>query len=370
MRILQLVPQSRVGGAENVGFTLAAEFARRGHQTLLLSNRDNGPLLTRERPAGMDVGAIDRSSRLDPRILSFLEGAIRSFRPDVIHAHNYEAATWARVFGMFHPGIAMVVHVHGSRFVHTHGRQRILTDRLLYRWTDAVIVLNEVQAEFLCETIHVDLRKLFLVTNGIDTERFAAPAGTLRHVDSVTCVASLTPVKNHAGLLRAWAMVARERPHARLTLVGEGPLQTSLEEQAREAGIADSVVFAGVRDDVRPFLWQTAVFVLPSHLEALPLSLLEAMAAGCPPVASRVGGIPGVVENGVTGLLVSPGDDAALATALLTLLDDPARGAEMAAHARETVARRFGLAPWLDRIESIYTDCIARRIRRQSPTSR
>jgi glycosyltransferase involved in cell wall biosynthesis len=83
-----------------------------------------------------------------------------------------------------------------------------------------------------------------------------------------------------------------------------------------------------------------------------------------------VGGIPGVVEDGVTGLLVPPGDDAALARGLLALLNDPARGAEMAARARETVTRRFGLAPWLDRIESIYADCISRRTRQRSPESR
>jgi glycosyltransferase involved in cell wall biosynthesis len=363
MRILQLVPQSRVGGAENVGFTLAAELARRGHQTLLLSNRDNGPLLARERPAGMDVGALNRTSRLDPRMPSFLGGAIRAFRPDVIHAHNYEAATWARVLGLFHPRIAMVVHVHGSRFVHTHGRRRTLTDRLLYRWTDAVIVLNDAQTEFLRETVHVDPQKLVLVPNGIDTGEFAAPEGAARSVDSVTCVASLTPVKNHAGLLRAWALVARERPQARLTLVGEGPLRASLEAQAREAGIAGSVVFAGAREDVRPFLWAAAVFVLPSHLEALPLSLLEGMAGGCAPVATRAGGIPDVVEDGITGLLVPPGDDDALARALLALLADPARCAELAERARVAVAQRFGLAPWVDRIESIYADCIARRNR-------
>jgi glycosyltransferase involved in cell wall biosynthesis len=385
MRILQLVAQSRIGGAESVGFTLAAEFARRGHRTLLLSNRDNGPLLARERPAGMDALALNRSSRLDPRIVTFLEKAVRSFRPDVIHAHNYEAGTWARALGLLHPRIAVVVHVHSSRFVHNHGRHRVLTDRLLFRRADAVIALNEIQADFLRETIRLDLRKLFLVTNGVDTERFAAPdtpsapAGSPvapsagpstgeaparwgeRLPGGVTCVASLTPVKNHSGLLHAWAAVARKRPQARLTLVGDGPLRATLEEQARASGINDSVLFVGASDDVRPFLWEAAVFALPSHLEAVPLSLLEAMAAGCAPVATRVGGIPGVVDDCLTGLLVPPGNNAVLAAALGSLLDDPGRCRVMAARARQAVASRFGLEPWLDRIESIYAKCVERR---------
>jgi glycosyltransferase involved in cell wall biosynthesis len=307
-----------------------------------------------------------RTSRLDPRILSFLETAVRSFRPDVIHAHNYEASTWARALGLLHPRIAIVVHVHSSRFVYRHGRRRILTDRLLFRRADAVIALNETQAEFLLDAIHLDLGKLFLVGNGIDTQRFAAPEERERPPRSVVSVASLTDVKNHAGLLRAWAAVAKERADARLTLVGDGPLRAALEVQARDCGIADSVVFAGASDDVRPFLWDARIFVLPSHLEAVPLALLEAMAAGCTPVASRVGGIPGLVEEGLTGLMVPAGDAAALATALAALLDDPGRCAAMASRARKAVVERFGLAPWLDRIESIYEACVARRGSRAS----
>jgi glycosyltransferase involved in cell wall biosynthesis len=390
MRIIQLVAQSRIGGAESVGFTLAAEFAQRGHRTLLLSNRDNGPLLARERPAGMDALALNRSSRLDPRIVTFLERAVRSFRPDVIHAHNYEASTWARALGLLHRRMAVVVHVHSSRFVHNHGRHRVLADRLLFRRADAVIALNETQAGFLRETIRLDLRKLFLVTNGIDTKRFAPPGTPTappgppetptakpstgqaptrwreRLPGGVVCVASLTQVKNHTGLLRAWATVAKSRPQARLTLVGDGPLRATLEGQARESGIGDSVIFAGASDDVRPFLWEAAVFALPSHLEAVPLSLLEAMAAGCAPVATRVGGIPGVVDDCLTGLLVPPGDNAVLAAALGSLLDDPRRCGAMAARARQAVESRFGLAPWLDRIESIYARCVEQRAARNA----
>ncbi len=362
MRILQLIPQSKLGGAESVGFTLAAEFARRGHATFLLSNRDNGPLLARPRPAGMQVAALPRRSRMDPRIISFLFGAVARFRPDVIHAHNYEASVWGRFVGLFHPRVAVVVHVHSSRFVHRHGRRRILTDRFLFRRADAVVALNELQAAFLLETIGLPKSKLFMVANGVDTARFNPPPDLRRQPNSAVCVASLTDVKNHATLLGAWRIVTEQIPDARLTLVGDGPLRGELERLARTLGLERQVVFAGLAEDVRPFLWGAEIFVLPSLNEALPLSLLEAMAAGCAPIASSVGAIPTVLTEGSTGRLVPPGDEHALAAALITTLaGGGAAAAAIGEQARRDVAHRYGLDPWLDQLEEIYRAVCERR---------
>jgi glycosyltransferase involved in cell wall biosynthesis len=308
----------------------------------------------------MNAADLPRRSRLDPRILPFVFGNVARFRPDVVHAHNYEASVWARFAGLWFPRVTVVVHVHSSRFVYRHGRHRILTDRVLFRRADAVIALDEAQKAFLLERIRLPARKLHLVPNGIDTDRFAPPAGAARRPRSAVCVASLTDVKNHAGLLRAWAAVSRTLPDAHLTLVGDGPLRASLEEQARDLGLAGRVAFTGLLDDVRPHLWAASVFVLPSHSEALPLSLLEAMAAGCAPVASAVGGIPDVVVDDSTGRLVPPRDDAALATALVAALGDAPACAATGARAHESVVRRFGLGAWLDRIEEIYRSCARR----------
>lgn len=361
MRILQLIAQSKLGGAESVGFGLAAAFARRGHATLLLSNRRNGPLLDRPRPPGMQAADLPRRHRLDPRILSFLFGHVARFRPDVIHAHNYEASVWARSVALAFPRVAVVVHVHSSRFVQGHGRHRIWTDRVLFRRADAVVALNEVQRSFLLQAVHLRAERLHVVPNGIDADSFAPPEGRPRPARAVVCVASLTEVKNHSGLLRAWAAVAPSWPDARLTLVGDGPLRSRLEAQAQDLGITERVVFAGLLDDVRPQLWGAAVFVLPSHNEALPLALLEAMAAGCAPVATAVGGIPEVIEDGTTGWLVPAQDEAALAGALRAAFGGEAACQATGARARASIVRRFGLESWIGRIEEIYCECVGRR---------
>jgi len=383
MRILQIIPQSRIGGAESVGFLLAAEEARRGHPTLLLSNRANGPLLERPRPPDMEVAALKRSSRLDARILPFLLKRAARFRPDVIHAHTETANFWARLVGLAHPRAAVLCHVHSSRFVGRRVRG-IRTDRLLAGRADAVLTVNEIQRDFLQNHVGVRPERLHVVPNGVDTDRFAPPPG-MRQPHAAVCVASLTDVKNHAGLLRAWGRVAAAFPDARLTLVGDGPLRESLERQATAAGLAPSVRFAGLQQDVRPFLWEASVFVLFSHLEALPLSLLEAMAAGCACVVSAVGGMPGVVVDGKSGLLVPVGSpraagsgaadfepagpgperaaasEAALAEALLRLFQNGVEREALAAGGREEIIRRFSLDAWVDRILKLSEECARRR---------
>ncbi len=360
MRILQLISQSRVGGAEVVGFTLASEFARRGHSTLLLSNRANGPLLGRPHPPGMEVAALPRTHRLDARIVPFLLGRAARFRPDVIHAHGWEASVWGRLLGLANPGVAVICHMHSSRFVQRHTPRRILVDRFLFRRADAVLVLNEIQKEFLLRVVRLDPRKLRLVPNGIDLGWFSGPPGP-RRGNSAVCVANLTDVKNHAGILRAWERVVAEVPDARLTLVGGGPLEGSLRAQAQASGLGDRVVFAGLCDDVRPFLWDAQVFILFSHIEALPLSLLEAMAAGCACVTSAVGGIPEVLERGRAGLLVPAGDTTALAETVVRLFRHDDERESLTAGGREEVARRFALESWLDRILTICEECIRQR---------
>ena len=360
MRILQLISQSRVGGAEVVGFTLASEFARRGNPTLLLSNRANGPLLDRPHAPGMVVAALPRTHRYDARIVPFLLGRASGFRPDVIHAHGWEASVWGRLLGLANPGVAVICHMHSSQFVHRHTRWRILIDRLLYSRADAVLVLNEIQKEFLLRVGRLDPRKLHVVPNGIDLDRFSPLPGQRRN-HSAVCVANFTNVKNHESILRAWKLVVAEVPDARLTLVGSGPLEEDLRGQARASGLGDQVVFAGPRDDVRPFLWDAQIFVLFSHLEALPLALLEAMAAGCACVTSAVGGIPEVLEHGRTGVLVPAGDVAALSAAVVQLLRNDRQRDALAADGGREVARRFALDPWLDRILGICDECTRRR---------
>ena len=156
-----------------------------------------------------------------------------------------------------------------------------------------------------------------LIANGIDTARFASapapPSGSPR----IGCVARLSPEKGIDRLLEAFAGVLRQVPYARLAIAGDGPARGQLEARAHELTLGGAVEFLGYREDVSPVLGSLDLFVLPSLTEGIPLALLEAMAAGLPVIATAVGGVPEVVEDGTSGMLVPPGDAAALERAML-----------------------------------------------------
>ena len=139
-------------------------------------------------------------------------------------------------------------------------------------------------------------------------------------------------------------------------IVGQGGLREELEAQAAQLGIAAQVRFLGHREDVRDLLSILDLFVLPSLSEGMPLALLEAMAAGVPAIATRVGGTTEVIDDGRTGTLVAPGDSRVLAAAITTLLENPRLAKELGQAARQAVAARFSLAGMVQAYERVYSE--------------
>ncbi|HXF74030.1 MAG TPA: glycosyltransferase, partial [Actinomycetota bacterium] len=202
--------------------------------------------------------------------------------------------------------------------------------------------------------------------HGVDPhhlERWSNPDGVLADLgipDGVPVVATVANFKIHKGhrhLLEAASIVRRSLPEARFVLAGVGPTEPRVREQAAALGLDGSVVFAGLRDDAPRIAAASDLFVLPSEREGLPIALLEAMALGRAVVATRIGGIPEVVEEGRQGILVPPRDPAALAEAILALLGDPGRRARMGEEARRRAAD-FDLRRAVRRIEDVYEELL------------
>jgi glycosyltransferase involved in cell wall biosynthesis len=359
MRVLQIISQTFIGGAESFAYSICAELARRDHQVLLLANRLNGPLFEKPRPPGMEVRVLDRHSRLDPKIVPFIAGAIREFRPDVFHSHNFETNTWARTIACFFPNLPVVCHEHSGKKAR-QSFDRIWMDRLLYPRASAAIVCTPQLEQLMHERYHVPKERLHYLPNGIEVDLYT-PDGTVeRDPMGVVCVAALTPVKNHAGLLRAWRTVVSSHPRARLTLVGEGELKAKIVEQVRTLGLVENVILTGMQRDVRPYLWGAGTFVLFSHTEGGPISLLEAMAAELACVAPAVGEIPSMLGDGAAGRLVPLEDEAALARTLMDLLESPGERASIARRGREDVVAKYSVGRCVDVIERIYSEVIKR----------
>jgi colanic acid/amylovoran biosynthesis glycosyltransferase len=202
---------------------------------------------------------------------------------------------------------------------------------------------------------------------GVDSERYAWRDLSERDPDRVVCVASLLPKKGHADLIDALALLAERRPGIVLELVGDGPERERILRRARERGVAERVCLLGARssEQVRATLANARAFALPSvrlasgRMEGIPVAMMEAMASGVPVVATRLSGIPELVQDGVTGLLVEPGDPRGLAAALGRVLEDDSLAAELALRARELVERSFSLTVETQRLGDLFAESIS-----------
>jgi len=214
-------------------------------------------------------------------------------------------------------------------------------------------------------------RKLTHIPNGIDTSTFAAaevdrPAvrtaiGIASDAPVIGTVGRLAEVKQQGVLIRAFAQILPAFPTARLVLVGDGPLRAELEGLAASLGLGGVVLFAGYRPDPERFLAAIDVFVLPSGAEAMPLVIPEAWAAGLPVVATRVGGIPDMVEHGKTGLLVEPGDVDGLAVRVRQLLADRALARGLGRAGRELARARYDVNAMAGAYDRTYRELLTKR---------
>ena len=202
--------------------------------------------------------------------------------------------------------------------------------------------------------------QVVVVRNGIDLERFdrlaaLAPEGPLPEGDPlVAVIANLWPVKGHAVLLEAAARVRAQLPGARFALVGDGPERPALVRRAEALGLGDAVRFLGTRYDVPALLSRAHALCHPSHAEGLPNALMEGMAARLPAVATAVGGIPELIEDGLTGYLVRPCDPAALADRLVALLADRDQARAMGLRARAKAERELSIVRMREGYRSLY----------------
>jgi glycosyltransferase involved in cell wall biosynthesis len=240
------------------------------------------------------------------------------------------------------------VHTRHGRDVHATRRQ-VAMFRQLAKGLDRLVCVSEEVAA-LSRLQGVASPRLRTILNGIDLDRFGfigpGPAGP-----AVT-VARLSPEKDVANLVRAAAMA----PGLRIEVAGGGPCREELDRLAVELGVADRITFLGELRDVPAVLRRASMFVLPSRSEGIPLTVLEAMACGLPVVATRVGGLPEVVDDGVTGMLVPPADPAALAAAMRAIRDDPRYGDQLGLAGRRRVEEYFSVRRMVAQYEQLYRE--------------
>ena len=304
-----------------------------------------------------------RGSRLDKlacaigALLAFLSLAARR-RHAVLHVHCASRASFWRKSVFMALALAIrwpiVLHLHGGRLERFYGEEcgplRKAVVRFFLARAACVAVLSERWAAWV-RSIAPTARTACIV----NPVAWPSSVPVVRDNARVAFVAHCVESKGIFDLFEAIAALRADIPGVRLVCAGEGEL-ANVRDRARALGIGSRVRLAGWMNprQLDELLARSAVFVLPSHAEGVPVSLLEAMAAGCPVIASAIGGIPDVIRDGENGLLVPPGDPAALAAALSRLLVDRELACRLAARGRETVRERHGVQRSLDQLGRIY----------------
>jgi glycosyltransferase involved in cell wall biosynthesis len=351
----------RGGGAERLILELARHTDPRRfavHVVCLAVNGVTQPLRSEFEALPVQVRVVPAARFYDVRAITEVGDYIRRHAIDIIHTHLAEADLIGCLLGRALGRSVVSTLQNEPRSYEAKKRHRRWMARLTARYLAdySVAVSDRVRGLFI-QSWRIPEKRIGTIYNAVPMGPFLAlPAKSVepKPAPLITTVGRLVPQKAQSLLLDAARRVFDHHPTARLMIVGGGVLEQSLKKQARALGIADRVSFAGVRRDIPDILAQTDIFVLSSLWEGLPLSAVEAMAAGCPVVLTDVGGNRELVKDGEQGLIVPAGSAAALAEALLTLVQDAPRRVAMGHAARLRVQSDFSIDTIARQYEDLY----------------
>jgi len=339
------------GGAEILMADLLRRLDRARFEVNVVVLQKDGPVGDVLRQAGIPVTTLNAADRWDPRAYFRLKRYLAKEKPDIVHAHLLRANLLACLTRDDH---AVVWHDHATG-EWLSPMERFLERTLIVR-SDAVIAASKNVRDRLSKRVPLIEGRLHTLPNAVDLQRWKSCAPVKKDSPIVGFVGRLDErFKGISFLLKSIVPLKAVLPNVKLVIVGGGKDESSLKDLCGNLGIMDSVVFMGPRGDVQNILPTFDVLALPSLSEGFGIVLLEAMAASLPVVASRVGGIPEVVVDQETGLLVPPADSMALSAALETLLKDPEKGKRMGQKGLERVKSLYDLGSILPKLEQIYS---------------
>lgn len=349
------------GGALQVLFLLKG--LRRPGETHLLACPRDGAI------AKAGEGLVDRlyamrmGGDLDLALYFRLRRVMRRERPDLVHIHSRRGADLWGAVAARSLGIPAIL----SRRVDNPEPPWLV--RLRYRWFERVITISQgIRQVLLAEGLSPE--KVTCVRSAVDVQRYRPgcdrawfrQAFSLNEGEPVVgMVAQFIPRKGHRDLLEAVPEILRVHPHTRVLLFGRGPLKEETRRQVAERGLNEHIRLCGFREDLHRILPCLDLVVHPAHLEGLGVSLLQAAACAVPMVATRIGGIPEVVRNGVNGILVEPGNHDELARAVNAVLSDPYRASQYGSVGRVMVEREFSIPAMVEGNRRVYEEVLAKK---------
>jgi len=300
----------------------------------------------------------------DIRIWWRLYQDMKANRYDIVHTHGFKADLWGAIVGRL-TGVPMIVST-------IHNQEQYLENPIvgfLEKWiispiNDTIIVVSDGVKRFLIKTTGIPEKKIKKVCYGINPadinidgeQDIREELGIYKDVPLIGCIGRLVKQKGHIYLIQAARKVLEKFPRAKFLIIGKGKLEKNLKKLTLDINLNSNIIFMGFRTDIYPIIDKMDLIVMPSLWEGFGLVLLEAMALGKPIVATNVGGIPEVIEDKETGILVSPNDPNILAEAIIYLLNNDSLAARMGERGKLTIRERFSLTRMVENIELIYNN--------------
>jgi len=368
MRIAHLISSSGIYGAERIVLSLSQSLNGTNDQCFVGAIRDTRfprlPLIERAEAIGLPTFVVESDGRFDRRTIAQLNRFLVQHRIDILHTHNYKSDLIGLISGRA-TRTPVVATAHG--YTHTHWSVALYErlDRWVLRWGfGRVVVVTDTALSRLPETkrrvIHNGLQVDCFHRNQEQRDRMREQFGIKDHETLIATVGRLSKEKNQEMLLRAAACLCHEHPNLKFLLVGGGPEDQHLRLLADALNLGPKVVFTGVIEEMVPVYQAMDVFVLSSVTEGMPLTILEAMAAGVPVVATHVGGVPELIRDHQTGLLVASKDVSGLTESLKRLIASRVLRRQLAEDAFAFVSTHFSQQEMVERYVCVYEEVLAK----------
>jgi len=371
--MMEMIDKPSLGGGQTALLLLAENLDRNLFEVFVCSDGE-GPLAEAVRRSGISFVSAPLNKKLNFRSRREIASLLRELKIDILHTHGGVAGLHGRIAARLAGTPAIVHTLHGIHYLHYRNpllrRLYVLLERRYSRFTDRLVLVCQSDLRRARRYRLAPEGKMTVILNGLDVRPMAKAADLARRRSElgwtpgrpvVGTIARLHRQKGISHLLQASRRILKAVPETRIVVVGDGPQSDRMRRDALRLGLGERCLFLGAREDATALLALFDIFVLPSLWEGLPFVLVEAAALGKPIVATAVDGVPEILEEGQTGLLVPPGDSEALANAVIRLLRDKDEAGRLAEKARSLVPPRFPLRRMVERTQNLYLELLNRK---------
>jgi len=366
MKILHLIDTFGVGGMENVLTNLINKMNMSNYHHFICCYNADDNLIQRLSRTDTDITILNKRKGNDLTIPFKIAKICNRKQIDIIHARGWTMYAEGLLASKISPSVKKFIYgFHGKTFedVLKKKRRRIFMQWLLAKFTDQIVTLTEEMRDDYASSFHINKKKITIINNGIDIQKFSKKIdkSKIRNKFGISpeeivlgCVARLDPVKDLISLLKGYKIAQKCKPNISLIIVGNGPCMEQIKKYANKFKFKNKIVFTGMRNDIPKLLKLMDIYVQTSLYEGMSNTILEAMAAGLPVIATSVGGNNEIVINKKTGILIPPKNLEALSKAIICLYVDPEKRKEYGKHGHLRVKHSFSMEKMVTSYQDLY----------------